>query len=423
MAFTPFNLALRLRIRPTSTQQGLLALVVTGLHSLSLFWMMSLLARYCPPSSVGHYVFGYAVAAPLFMFLGFRLRIVLANDTGGVGHTWAFVRFRVITSLLALLLVAGCALLLMGATTAAAIIALIAAAKAAEAVSDICHGGFQRLQMMPLVLRSVLLRSLSTLLAISIVIPLTHSVTAGAITVLLCWALQLLWDLRRLRQHCPADPALVPTLNNIWSTARRFSSLGITALLASVAFNVPRYFIAAYSPANDLGYYGVIAYFGLMIGMVAIAVTEALVPGITRQHCLDLYNGDYLTAVRRIYALILGFGLASIVLSLLWGELALRLFFGTVYTQHLDAFIIIQVAGTFAALAFCQTHVVIALGQFRQQLKAALLSFAFLLAASAVLVPRWGILGAAFADLVYALIYFALIEWIVAKARRTEQVS
>jgi len=423
MAFTPFNLAQRLGIRATSTQQGLFALVVTGLHSLSLFWMMSLLARYCPPSSVGHYVFGYAVAAPLFMFLGFRLRIVLANDTGGVGHTWGFVRFRVITSLFALLLVAGGALVLMGATTAAAIIALIAAAKAAEAVSDICHGGFQRLQMMPLVLRSVLLRSLSTLLAISIVIPITRSVTTGAITVLLCWTLQLLLDLRRLRQHCPANPALALTLDSIWSTARRFSSLGITALLASVAFNVPRYFIAVCSPADDLGYYGVIAYFGLMIGMVAIAATEAIVPGITRQHLLDLRNGDYLAAVRHIYALIVGFGLASIALSLLGGELALRLLFGADYTQHLDAFIIIQVAGTFAALAFCQAHIVIALGLFRQQLKAALFAFAVLLSASAVLVPRWSILGAAFADLVYALIYFALIEWIVVRASRVKGVS
>lgn len=401
------------RHRLLSTGPSLQALLATALHSLSLFWVVSLLARFCPPAAVGDYVFGFAVAAPVFMFLALRLRIVLANDTEPVDRTWPFFTFRAITCTFALLIVGTISLLFLGLSDRSVMVILVGAIKAAEAMSDICHGGLQRLQTMPVVCRSITLRALGTLAVTSIVIPMTGSASMGAGALLLVWAMTFLLDFKRLRLRCPAKPVHVLSMQDFWQTAHYFSALGFTSLLVAVSFNMPRFFLAAYSPASDLGYYGAIAYFGMVIGMIANALAESTIPGITREHRNDLRSTAYLNQVRRLYGWIVGLGLAGVLLSLVWGEAALTLLFGTAYATHTQAFIIIQFAGIFTALAMCQAHVVISLGQSRAQLIAAAASLALLLVACTYWVPHWNIQGAACADLLYSVIYFAWVEWII----------
>lgn len=398
-------------------------LLAIGLHAVSQFWLLSLLARYCDATLVGNYVLGFSIATPLVMFLSFRLRIVLANAHSGTDPTWPLVRFRALTSLAIVVAVAAIARLLFGWGTAAIIMVLVGAIKSAEAFSDICYGGFQRLGKGLRAERSMIRRSLLTLLSPGIAIALTHDGIIGLLVVLIIWALNAYLDLRQLHSLNPpaAEAAISP--GAVVTLAERYLPLGLAALLISVAFNLPRYFLGAYVPPRQLAYYGVAAYFGLFTLMLANAATEALLPNVTRRHAASLRDGRYLDAVRRIYRLICAAGAISLLLGLTLGSKLLTLFFGADYAAHLDVLLIVQFASVFGALTVCQGHVVIALGAYREQMIAALTCFALLAVASAWLVPRYGIVGAAWADVLYALTFFAWIEAIVHRRGRAEVVA
>lgn len=396
--------------RPLRLRDPLRLSMVVGLHAASQFWFLSMLARYCDAAQVGDYVLGFSISAPLVLFASFRLRIVLASDRSAVDPTWHLVRFRMLTCLLVTAVMAGAAITLFGMQPAAAIVGLVGGIKAVEALSDICYGGLTRLGFGARAESSIVRRALLSALATTIVIVLTHDVLWALSTLLCCWAAGAafdVWQLYRLNPPVPNTQAAPKTL----ALAGRYLPLGLAALLTSVAFNLPRYFIGAYDASSQLAYYGVAAYFGQLTLMLANAATESLLPGITQSHAGALRDGRYLKAIRRVYRLIAAGGAASLILGTLVGRPILRAFFGIDYAAHLDVLLIVQLACVFGALSICQVHVVIALGAYREQMIVALCSFVIIAAASYGLVPRFGIVGAAWADVIYAAVFFTWTEW------------
>jgi O-antigen/teichoic acid export membrane protein len=405
----------------TQLRDPVRTLMVIGLHAASQFWLLSLMARYCDTTIVGYYVLGFAVAAPAIMFLNLRLRIVLANDVSVSDPTWALVRFRIITCSATLATITAGALAAYGVSMQTAIITLVGAIKAVEAFSDICYGGLQRLQQGRLVERSIVRRAALTIVCASLCLYLTRDAVTGLLAVLMIWSLAALLDWRNLKQKNSRTSSIETHVAGVLGIAKRYLPLGLAALLASLAYNVPRYFISAAGTAEQLAHYGVAAYFGQITLMAATAATEALIPSITQQHAGMLKSGHYLTAVRRVYRLIALTGAASLALGATAGHPLLLHFFGLGYAEHLDVLLMVQFASVFGALSICQVHVVIALGVYREQMLTALASFTLLIAASAVLVPAMGILGAACADIIYSLVFFVWIEALIHRHGRGEQ--
>ncbi len=106
--------------------------------------VLVLLVNALSPAEVGRYAYALAVTSPIFVLAGVRLRHVLATAVASPGDFRDYLTTRLLTT--------GCALfasLAIGAFSTSSretliVIVLVALARSCDAVSDICHGLFQR---------------------------------------------------------------------------------------------------------------------------------------------------------------------------------------------------------------------------------------------------------------------------------------
>src|SRR6266540_831798 len=108
-------------------------------------WMVFvLLVRSLHLGEAGQFAYWIAVTGPVFILANVRLRNLVATDAGSSRDFSDYLKARLLTTAAAVAVA-----LLIGARLSAdhrafAIAALIASARACDAISDICHGLFQR---------------------------------------------------------------------------------------------------------------------------------------------------------------------------------------------------------------------------------------------------------------------------------------
>lgn len=413
------NLTMRWLRHPTSHTAAVLAL-----HSVSLFAVIALLARHAGAEALGHYVLGYAIGAPVFMFLNARQRLVLVNHTGEDDPTWPLVRTRLIAATTGGLTITAGAFAVWGASEPgkALVVSLVAATKAAEAISDIAYGGLQRASGLDVPLRSMARRAGLSLLGCAVVVPATGSAIAASATVLVVWGGAAALDLRKLAAVRPCRVSsdtldAAKTLSRLWQTA--VHPMAIAALLVSLAYYVPRYFLNATAGDAALGVFGALSYLGLVVQMLGHAVADSLLPGLTQRHRAQPASRAYLAAMHRLYWMLLSAGTLGVLLLLLLGDVLLGWILGEAFVGMAPLAALLLAAGALMAITSCQLHGMVALGLHSAQLVTALLAFSALLGAAALLIPRWGMAGAAVSDLIYAavsvLLAETLLQWKVRK--------
>lgn len=391
-----------------------MAFFVTALAALSQFLIVSLIAHYCQPEALGHYVLAFAICAPITMFLNFRLRIVLATSSNVEDPTWRLVQLRVAVTSIAWI-VTTLAAFALASCDLAAMVSLVALAKSAESVSDICYGGLQRIGKIHLFFQSSFWRSAVMIVIAVLVIPLTGNIVIASTAFALVRLAGCGFDLRRLYQVNPPTLPL-PSLLAGENVLRPLLTHGLVALIGSMAYNVPRYFLGAESP-RALGFYGAIAYVGLILTLFASALAETFIPGITRRHQPNLRGSGYLYDIGRIYAVVIATGLLLLFFAWWLGPALLRLTFGEAYSSYAPQFCLMVIVGTFGSMIVCQEHVVVAMGEVHAQFRVILVAFVLLVITCATLIPRYGVTGAVAADLVFAVFYLLVVEVLVIKRR------
>lgn len=385
-----------------------------ALHAGGLFWVIALLAHWASAESLGHYVLGYAISAPVFMFLGARQRLLLVSYIGESDPTWMLVRTRVVTSIVGVLCIAGFSAAVWAETdpAKATVITLVASAKAAEAMSDISYGGLQRAGDVNAPAWSMGTRALVSAAAAGCVVPLTESAVAAAAVVFMVWAIWAILDLRRLARRCPLgslrEPMAISAVRALRTTATH--PLALVTLLGSLAYYLPRYYLEVTSSDSTLGYFGALSYFGLAMLMLGHAVSDSAMPSLAQRHQHQLGSYAYLRDVRRLYALLIVAGSVSVLGVLALGEPVLALVLGAEYSQFVHLAALLVTASTFLALVNCQAYALVALGLSHQQLLGTGLCFTILLVACSALIPAFGMLGAALADIIFALLSFVVME-------------
>lgn len=414
-------------LRRQHFRSGVLTTAALALHSASLFWVIVLLSRWAPATDLGYYVLGYAIGAPVFMFLGARQRIVLVNHVAGGDPTRTFIRARLLTSVIGVAMIAVISLTIWGGCCwrKAAVIILVAGIKGAEAVSDIAYGGLQRANQYGLAVRSITGRAVASTGLSTLLIPLTGSVLLTASALCTLWCLWALMDLRRLSSHRNKDTCSEnrrSSLRTAFATTAT-NPLALVAALTSLAYYVPRYFIGATEGDAVLGRFGALSYFALMITMLGIAIADSLIPSLTQAHARQANPQAYLRQVRQLYLIPTVCGILGVALLLTVGNWLLTMLLGPTAAADPLVTAILLTAGTLIAITGCQAHVMVALGLERSQLLVTAASFALLLIASARLIPGAGMMGAALADLIYTLCLVLGTEILIMRHAQRKRVT
>lgn len=377
------------------------ALAGNAVYAGSQWLALVALARLGSPTAVGRFALGMAICAPVVLLGNLQLRSVLATDARDE-HAWAdYLGLRLVTTVAALAVIAGIAALGYRRDTAVVIL-LVGLAKAVEAASDLCYGWFQKRERMDLVARSMMLRGPLALGALAAGLALTREVAWAVAGMAGAWAAILaahdLPAVAGLLGDRERTPGRGPRFDHraLLGLARLALPLGLATLFLSLNHNIPRYFIEHHLGEASLGVFAALAYVVVAGEIVIRALGQTAMPRLAR-HWAAGERAPFDRLLRRLLALGCGLGLAGVGLAALLGEPALALLFGAPYAAEAGVLTWIMVAAALTYLGSLLGYGVAATRAFdRFTLPYAGVS-AVALAAAAVLVPRHGLLGAAWA--------------------------
>lgn len=377
--------------------------------------MLVALARLGSPEMVGQFALGLAITAPVVEFANLRLRLLQATDARSDYEFDDYLGLQIVTAALALAVVAAIAIGGSYQRATALVVLALGLAKAIENMSDTYFGVLQRHQRMDRIGKSMALKGVASLVALSAMVYLTGRVLWGVLGLVASWALVLvLYDMpgaslvlgpaRAVAGPGAAErkPRRVRAPRFRWVTLARLARLamplGLATMLMALNSSIPRYFVERRFGEGELGVFAALAYFHRAGTTVANALGDATSPSLSREHAAGeevAFRGLLLKTTGAAVLL----GAAGVVVAYAAGPWLLTLFYGPTYARQ-GLFVLLMVASGLAHVGSVLMYGLTAARHLLAQLILYVAMTAALMLACTVLVPYLGLEGAAAAMVV-----------------------
>lgn len=352
------------------------------------------------PQEVGQFSMAFACCAPLFMFANLELRTVLATDVQNRHSFKSYLVIRCQCIAAALLLAAVLSTFLP--TQYTQLIVVMAAAKAFESLSDILYGHWQRQQEFRYIARSQIRHGIVTLASFTTAFALTHqlwiSLAAMALGRAICTAIDYTTGQLLSFSMCEKiDTA------SLWRVG---IPLGMTAVIISLNSNVPRYFIASFSSAYMVGVFCAIATVMTFGNMVHRSIEQYASPTLAA-YVAQGDNQGFWRFIYRIITMYLAGGTVAMLTSLGTGHFLISIILNPAYaifSHLLTLFILAIMVGLVAGVIY---SAMIACRLIRWQVPLQLVSLTVSVVVCYLLVPSYGVWGAALALCISKLPFIA----------------
>jgi O-antigen/teichoic acid export membrane protein len=390
------------------------------------------LARLGSSSMIGQFSLGLAIAAPVLMFTNLNLRAVQATDAKRTYSFGEYLELRIAMTLGGLGVIAGIVSVGNYGRQTAMVILIVALAKGIETVSDIHYGLFQLNDRLDQSGRSMIIRGILSVAALSTGIYVTHNLLWGCAGMALVWLATLMFfDARQGRRFvtgpqesgCPARDTSslwrrLQRLARSWDLMRTALPLGFATTLAALNLNMPRYFIHAHLGERQLGIYSAIAYATVPMILVSDSLGYSVVPRLARLYAAARL-AEYRALLLKMLAVGASLGVAGLAMARFLGVRLLALFFGSEYAAHSRTFQALILAASIYCVACMFTSAVTSARHFIIQAPIYMLVAASNAIACAIWVPAAGLAGGAAAMVLAATVHLVLGAAVVGWLLRT----
>jgi O-antigen/teichoic acid export membrane protein len=375
--------------------------------------ILILMAKLSNPESVGQFTLGLALTAPIFLFANLQLSAILATDANrsyGFGH---YLALRLITTLLSTLAIAVLVLAGHYETETTIIISAVCVAKAFEAISDIYLGVLQQHHRFERVAWSLILKGGVSLIAVVIGFFLTGTIIGAAIGLAATnFILMLTYDLRSIAWLRKLD-TLTETESEIpqweWSKLSGLAWMafpfGVRVMLLALCANIPRYFIEMNDDFQALGIFAALAYVSVVVQVISNAISQAASPQLGNYYA----TGNIVAFRWLVFKVAIGLtavGGAGIVAAVLFGSPMLKLLYSQAYAEHSTIFTWIMVSSGIWCISTIFAVAANAGRRQGSQVLAGIIVTIATLIASAILIPRDSLHGAAITSVISAIVGF-----------------
>jgi len=360
-----------------------------AIYTACQWGMLVALTRFSGTEGVGQFALAFAVTAPIFLLTGLRLRAALVTDARHEfsGADFAFLRLG---SNAAAFLLLGIYVLWTGASwSLTQLILLVGLAKAFEAGSDLIYAGWQKQGILDRVALSMALRGAASLVVFTAVVATGYGARGGCWALASVWALAFLCDLSRANRFRGSWQG-VRCRSLLWKTL----PLGLGAMLASLQANVPRFFVDRYLGATQLALFAAAAWPALAGNLVVNAVAESACARLAHCHASAGHAG-FARLLGKMSLAGFALGMAGVAVAALAGERLLGLFYPAAYASASQVFVILMLAAALANVASFLHYGMVAARRFTGQMTVLVITSAATLIACVILIPRWGLNGAA----------------------------
>ncbi|MBK7189738.1 MAG: lipopolysaccharide biosynthesis protein [bacterium] len=378
-------------------------LVGNIVYALCLWAQLALLTKLGGPEVVGRFSLGSAIASPVLMFAQLSLRPVLASDARGEYAFQDYLGLRV-ALLPPALLVVGLVAWFGYSPAQTLVICLFGLGRAVESMSDIYFGFQQKQERMDLAAVSLMAKGVAALALFGVVFRTTGSLDLSLASMVAGWLLVLVvFDLprtARLVRACPGQ-SMRPRFDR--AVMRRLALLslpmGTVFLAIQLRATIPRAILERSHGEADLGIFSALSYLVIAGNTMTQALAQSSLAGLGR----DVAARDTANLRRRLRQLTLlgvGLGIAGVVVSVVAGGPLLSLMYTPEYATQVPLLVLVMAGGAVLYVASLLGAPATAMRAFTSQLWVHLTSVAAMFAAGAVLVPRLGMMGAAWTMLI-----------------------
>ena len=375
--------------------------------------ILSLAAKLGGSQMLGQYALAVALTTPLVMLSHLNLRAVLATDVNGRHSFGDYIAVRLGVSGLSLVGIAILALLSGHSGSLAAVVLAAGLAQSSETVSDIYYGAMQRRDEMELIARSMIARGLVSVCAFGLVLYVLGDLVRALVAVAAGrLALLFAYD----RPTGTAGESLARTgLRAEVAILRTAMPLGVVLLLVALNTNLPRYAIERYLGVGELGVFTAVASFMTVGGTAVNSLGQATTPRLAH-HFSRRESRHFRRLICMLAASGCALGLAGVAVAAVFGEAIL----GVVYRPEYAAYggLLVAVMGTAIPgyVAITLGYAITAARAFDAQAPLFCVVAASCGCASWLLVPRFGLRGAALSLALAASVQIGGEAWILARA-------
>lgn len=381
--------------------------------------MLVVLAKLGNPEMVGEFGLALAITGPIFMFANLRLWHIQATDARVQYRFGDYLGLRLITTMMALVLIAGFMLFPVFRWETALVLLSFGIARTFDALSEVNYGLLMQCERLDRVAKSMMMRGPLSFIALGIGVYVTGNVVWGVFGLAAGWALVLFfYDTRStslVLKHWPKDIscsggareqdyAIRPhwEKNIIMEMAWLALPLGIVTLLISLNVNIPRYFVEGCLGKRELGIFVALA----SIQQVGPTVVTALGSSASARLSRYYASGESV-GFRNLLVKLVGIstllGVAGVVVALIAGRKILSLIYGPEYAL-VGLLVWLMAAAGIDYLASTLHFGMMAARYFRVQLPLFLIVTGVVVLACIWLVPLYGLSGAAMALLLAGLV-------------------
>lgn len=188
----------------------------------------------------------------------------------------------------------------------------------------------------------------------------------------------------------------------------------ISILLFNYAQSVPSFFLEHYRPAIELSLYTTFLF--VLVGrLVATGMGSAMMPKMVDYRELNDRKRFYNVAWKGIKLVTLA-GCVGSVIVYFTGDKVWPILFNKSFSGHWDDLYIISIAGIFQYIASIQMSILTAMKYLNYQLLWMIITMVTAIVSSAVLIPKFGIDGAAYCTLATSLVAAGSGVWFILHA-------
>jgi O-antigen/teichoic acid export membrane protein len=403
--------------RPSTSLRSSFAwtLAGNGFYAAAQWAILSLIAKMGGSEMLGQYALAVALTTPLVMLSHLNLRAVLATDVAGRRPFGDYLAVRLGVSGLSLVGIAILALLSGHSGALAAVILVTGLAQSSETVSDIYYGAMQRRDQMDLIARSMIARGLVSVCAFGLALYILHDLV-WALAALAMGRLALLLAYDRPK-GAKGESLARSGRTAAMSILRTAMPLGVMLLLVSLNTNLPRYAIERFLGVADLGAFAAVASFITVGSTVVNALGQAATPRLAL-HFSRRESGHFLRLTFRLAASVGALGVAGVMVAAAFGQTILGIVYRPEYAVHGGLLVAVMGTAIPGYVAIALGYAITAARAFDAQVPLFCVVAASCGAASWLLVPRFGLRGAALSLAIAATVQIGGEALILARAMR-----
>jgi len=405
--------------------------------------MLVVLAKVGNPEMVGQYGLAMAVATPILALSSLQLRAVLTTDVREKVPFGEYLGFRLVTTVLSLLIIGTVPFVMHYRRDSAIVVLIIGLGQALETLSDLYWGRMQFYDHMDRIAKSMIARAVLGLGALGATVYLTKSVIWGAVALVLARAVVLIgYDINKRTQLGPRNvdreraeeviaakkDALRPRWN--WGTQselfRTSITLGVIAMLVSLLPNIPRYFIQGSLGERALGIFTATAFLVSSGSLIVNALGQSAFVRLAKHYGAGDVAG-FNSLLLKLLGIAAVLGLAGIGVAVFFGHMLLTLLYRPEYAEHTDVLIAMMVGGAMTYVSGLMASAVTSARCFARQIPVLATAVGAAALASMILVPKYGLLGAAFAVIITSTVLSAgevlLLWYVLSNVNRLAEVE